>query len=106
VTIAIFQIFDTKLIGFQIARLYRPLEDEMYSDTEDDDPLRGTQLLPTHTRRGLKAPPKSADSLSDVWDEREELFGIGDDEDDDDLESRGAGAPPRTPVPKITITQP
>lgn len=80
----------------------------MYSDAEDDDPLAAMQLLPSH-RPHAKAP-KSADRLSDVWDEREELFGVGDDSDDDEIEAgRSAGTKPQPqsphPIPKITITQ-
>jgi hypothetical protein len=42
-------------------------------------------------------------NLSDVWDEREELFGIGGDSDDED--AAGASAERGRPVtPKITIT--
>lgn len=60
----------------------------------DDDEESGTQLLPTYNKH-LKPPtvngkPNSKGkgraragslSLADVWDEREEVFGVGDDSD-------------------------
>lgn len=92
----------------QIARLYRPLDVDPYSDDEDD-PFVGTALLPTH-RTNLPQIPKPANTktprLDDVWDEQEEPFGIGDDEDEDHDSSTvlRPGPPPQTPVPKILIT--
>ncbi|KAL0578282.1 hypothetical protein V5O48_003693 [Marasmius crinis-equi] len=94
----------------EIARLYRPLDtdDPISDDDEDldgDDEilLSGTQLLPIYRNRGAAAtevsspaqassgPARSAKTnnkdgikLQNVWDEREELFGIGDDDSDDD----------------------
>jgi len=96
----------------EIARLYQPLDSGSMSDLEDDEdgPL-GTQLLPTH--HSPAAAPKSAQKsarLTNVWDEREELFGIGDDEDDEDAATPGSqvGPPPSQPatpnVPKIFVT--
>jgi len=76
----------------EISRLYRPLNMDAMSDEEDEDDLeaRGTQLLPTDTqgRSQNKAsqPSKSSGGpirLADVWDEREELFDIGDSDDED-----------------------
>jgi len=95
----------------EIARLYQPLDSGSMSDLEDDDdPLAGTQLLPTH-HASTPAPKggQKAARLTDVWDEREELFGIGGDSDDEDASTprgRGAGPPPQptTPIPKIFIT--
>jgi len=58
----------------------------------------GTQLLPTHTG-GVPSKAKGrsrADSLAlaDVWDEREEIFDIGDGEDSDtEGPSRGTVKP-------------
>lgn len=96
----------------QIARLYQPLDSGSMSDLEDDeDDLSGTQLLPVHNYPA--AAPKGAQKsvrLTNVWDEREELFGIGDDEDDDPVPTPGgrAGPPPSQPatpnVPKIFVT--
>jgi hypothetical protein len=71
--------------------------------------IRGVPLLPTH-----RQPPKSAASktpsqirLGNVWDESEELFEIGEDEDDgrerrsdDTLRASQAGGV------KITVTSP
>ncbi len=77
----------------------------MLSDEEDEEDV-GTQLLPTHySNSHHKGTANKSIRLADVWDEREELFGIGDDSDDE-----GAGPPPqnhagaRTDVPKITVT--
>ncbi|KAG7098832.1 hypothetical protein E1B28_000736 [Marasmius oreades] len=87
----------------EIARLYRPLDtDEPISETDEDLDaddelvLSGTQLLPLYRTRGAtstEASPaqavgsskgnKDQTKLQNVWDEREELFGIGDDEEDD-----------------------
>ncbi|KAH8119583.1 hypothetical protein DFH11DRAFT_1849351 [Phellopilus nigrolimitatus] len=81
----------------EIARLYRPisldpdaLEDASFDDDED---VGGTLLLPMHRDQRNGEPgtaPKSPGKdrggrirLGDVWDEREELFGIGDSEDED-----------------------
>ncbi|KAJ6596958.1 hypothetical protein DFH09DRAFT_904362 [Mycena vulgaris] len=100
----------------EIARLYQPLDSGSMSDLEDDDDaFAGTQLLPTHhsTVAAPKAGHKST-RLTNVWDEREELFGIGADSDDEDAATpRGRGAPPPPsqpnspngqPVPKIFVT--
>ncbi|KIJ67782.1 hypothetical protein HYDPIDRAFT_173545 [Hydnomerulius pinastri MD-312] len=114
----------------EIARLYRPLDTEETSDVEDysDDESgpSGTQLLPLYNSQAAQGPTKAAPfssnkskaykagRLGDVWDEREELFGIGDDSDPEDEsitprpsqhgngnESSRQGPPP----PKITITR-
>ncbi|EGO00105.1 hypothetical protein SERLA73DRAFT_180538 [Serpula lacrymans var. lacrymans S7.3] len=90
----------------EIARLYRPLDTEsVLSDDEDlseDGSGQGTQLLPTHYvtspigqgkhSASTKGKAYKADRLADVWDEREELFGIGDDSDVED-NSGSSGAP-------------
>ncbi|KAJ7449873.1 hypothetical protein FB451DRAFT_1286834 [Mycena latifolia] len=102
----------------EIARLYQPLDSGSMSDLEDEnDEFAGTQLLPTHHSAAAAAPKgnhKSAARLTDVWDEREELFGIGgdSDEEEDALTPRmRAGPPPAQPdtpngqpVPKIFVT--
>lgn len=97
----------------QIARLYRPLNTSL-SDLEDyDDDEAGTQLLPTHFDNAVNATKGNSHKstrLADVWDEREELFDIGDDSDDENPTPRpaGSGAPHYTakgaPVPSISIT--
>ncbi|KAH7888693.1 hypothetical protein F5I97DRAFT_1854651 [Phlebopus sp. FC_14] len=111
----------------EIARLYRPLETEETSDMDDysdDDGPTATQLLPLHnsqpahgsSRTVYPSRPKAykADRLRDVWDEREDLFDIGD--DDSDFED-GTDTPRPShqqsnqsdehppPPPKITITR-
>lgn len=109
----------------QIARLYRPLNTDDPLDPEDyysDDEAgpSGTQLLPLFnpqpTTSSAKGPLPSrvktpkADRLADVWDEREELFGIGDDSESEDAptagpRSRENRSPQSSPVPTITITR-
>lgn len=106
----------------EIARLYRPLDtdetDGIEDESDDEAGPSGTQLLPLFNPRSTNSSSKSAlpsqakmpkaDRLSDVWDEREELFGIGDDSDLEDT-PRSAGRPDRPPqvgsVPTITITR-
>ncbi|KIK92139.1 hypothetical protein PAXRUDRAFT_591560 [Paxillus rubicundulus Ve08.2h10] len=109
----------------EIARLYRPLDTDESSDAEyysdDEGGPSGTQLLPLFNSQPTDSSAKSpslfkskihkADRLGDVWDEREELFGIGDDSDSEETVTptplhRGHGSPQPGPyVPKITITQ-
>ena len=101
--------FDSRCL--QISRLYRPLDTEAISsdDEEDEGDVGGTQLLPLHYQpraprtpsKGARPGPTKPTRLSDVWDEREELFDIG--EESDDEESRTGGAPP-PPPPKIVVT--
>ena len=122
----------------QIARLYRPVAldaDELsLTESESEDELGGTMLLPTHhdrrsnprtpTSGASSTPGKNANNrirLGDVWDEREELFGIGDRDSDggNDIEetrrgntsrpprpSQGSGTttPQQTTGPKIIVT--
>lgn len=99
----------------EIARLYRPLEMDDISDADDasdGEGPSGTQLLPlySHPSAPSKSKPVKGARLNDVWDEREELFDIGDDSGEED----GAGTPrphhegfqdvPSPPPPKIIIT--
>lgn len=99
----------------EIARLYRPLETDYISDADnasDDEGMSGTQLLPLYSHPSVtsKSKPTKVAHLNDVWDEREELFDIGDDSGEED----GAGTPrpqhessqdgPPLPPPKIIIT--
>ncbi|KAH9985791.1 hypothetical protein BJV74DRAFT_775446, partial [Russula compacta] len=90
----------------EISRLYRPLSASNSSlnlDSEEEDES-GTQLLPLHNKPDT--PPSALSphnknkgkgrvrsgnlALADVWDEREELFGVGnDDEDEEDEEDSG-----------------
>ena len=97
----------------QIARLYRPLNTSL-SDLDDFDDETGTQLLPTHADR---TPPSKGNQykpsrLTDVWDEREEVFDIGGVSDDEDDRIPGpAGSNDDTPryhanggpIPKISV---
>ncbi|KDQ57444.1 hypothetical protein JAAARDRAFT_177585 [Jaapia argillacea MUCL 33604] len=97
----------------EIARLYRPLNgsNESLLSLASDDEDRATPLLPTHSTHQPSPSATGKIRLEDVWDEREEVFGIGDDDDDEpdtgrDFESQrshqaGGGA---TPTPKIVIT--
>ncbi|KAK7035468.1 hypothetical protein VNI00_011761 [Paramarasmius palmivorus] len=119
----------------EIARLYRPLDTDDPVSDEDEDlnaddelVLSGTQLLPmSYQRRQPQTPIQSSratqspaknqtkveNRLKDVWDEREELFGIGDDDSDDDYEEarRRSGAVGETShevheIPKIIVAGP
>nr|VWO98304.1 Zn(2)-C6 fungal-type domain-containing protein [Ganoderma boninense] len=100
----------------EINRLYRPLDTQsMPSDDEEDDDTSGTQLLPLHnTPLASSAKPTTpnrssipkATRLSDVWDEREELFDIGEESDEEDEgPTNGRAGPPPPPPPKIVVTQ-
>ena len=78
------------IYGFQISRLYRPLDTDYVSDDEDEDDLEagGVQLqaTPQHQPKSApanKVPETGTNRLGDVWDEREELFGVGGDSDED-----------------------
>ncbi|SRR6266404_1307250 len=82
-------------------RLYRPLSASnsslnLPSDEEDES---GTQLLPLYNKpetppsalfpqnknkKGKGRARSGSLALADVWDEREELFGVGNDDGDDD----------------------
>jgi len=105
----------------EIARLYRPLDTEDLSeDYSDDEMPAGTQLLPLFSSHGRPNSNKSSSSepqifkgnrLGDVWDEREDLFGIGDDDNnsedghDTPRPSRQAYQPSQSSLPpKIIIT--
>ena len=76
---------------FQISRLYRPLDMDYLSDSEDEGDLEagGVQLQTTSQQQpksssANKIPETGAIRLGDVWDEREELFGVGGDSDEED----------------------
>jgi hypothetical protein len=87
---------------FQIARLYRPLSASASDYSDEEDELSGTQLLPTHNFNTTK-PGKNA-RLADVWDEREELFGVGPDSDDENEREVGTSGPPAPQTPRIVVT--
>jgi hypothetical protein len=94
----------------QIARLYQPLDASLDADAESED----AQLLPLHStnnhgtqggKQGLVSGKGRIElGLGNVWDEREELFSIGENEDEEggldsraDGESEGEGeVPPKT----------
>ncbi|KAH8108001.1 hypothetical protein BXZ70DRAFT_913619 [Cristinia sonorae] len=80
----------------EINRLYRPLNTSVESMSDDEDFESGTQLLPVavdpQQSTSHKAPAK-ASRLEDVWDEREELFDIGEESEDEDNRRN-----PRSPV--------
>ncbi|KAF9650868.1 hypothetical protein BDM02DRAFT_1211069 [Thelephora ganbajun] len=74
----------------EISRLYRPLDTDYLSDGEDEDDLEagGVQLQTASQQQPKsstnKIPETGAIRLGDVWDEREELFGVGRDSDEED----------------------
>jgi hypothetical protein len=68
----------------EIARLYRPLSGSVsdFEEEEGDEHEMGTQLLPTyHAHNNLPLNKKAR--LTDVWDERDDVFDIGADSDDE-----------------------
>lgn len=74
----------------EISRLYRPLDMDYLSDGEDEDDLEGGGVQLQIASQGQpkpfsvsKIPETGAIRLGDVWDEREELFGVGGDSDED-----------------------
>lgn len=90
---------------WQISRLYRPLDTATPFSDDEDEP--GTQLLPTHknsTAQGHKHGQKSL-QLADPWDEREELFGIGNDSDqEEEFHTQSLQTSDGRQVPEITVT--
>jgi len=91
----------------EIARLYRPISTDVASD-DDDDYEAATQLLPTHQGRNFAAPKVAGSKpirLTDVWDEREEVFGIGNESDDDEQTPNTPRHHNGVPVPTISVTQ-
>jgi len=73
----------------EISQLYRPLDTDYLSDGEDEDiEVGGVQLQTTSQSQPKpssvnKIPETGAIRLGNVWDEREELFGVGGDSDED-----------------------
>jgi hypothetical protein len=89
--------------GTQISRLYHPINTEYLSESEDDLEDAGTQLLPTHHHPSKSSKANSTPRrLADVWDEQEEVFGVGADSDEEEVvdppPSDYAGPPPRIVV--------
>ncbi|KAF8894091.1 hypothetical protein BD779DRAFT_1505213 [Infundibulicybe gibba] len=86
----------------EIARLYRPLNSGPLSDSDDDDDA--TQLLPLHTTTSTsKAGNNKTRHLTNVWDEREEVFDIGTDSDDEEAAPSQSHS---SQVPKISVIAP
>jgi hypothetical protein len=90
----------------EIARLYQPLS-ASYSDLDLEDDLEdGTDLLPLHNNDTNAKSTKNS-RVADVWDEREELFNLGDDSDEEYPQRPAASStngPPLPDTPKIVIT--
>ncbi|TFL05724.1 hypothetical protein BDV98DRAFT_560535 [Pterulicium gracile] len=95
----------------EIQRLYQPISTAATSresfDSDDDEAVDATQLLPLHypPRSPAHALSKTG-SLRNVWDAREEIFGIGDSDDGDydgprQSQAKGGDAPD---IPKIHVT--
>ena len=61
----------------------------------------GTQLLPTHhAHNNLGLPPNKKARLADVWDERDEVFDIGADSDEEqDVTGSVSQTQPTQPSP-------
>ncbi|KAI0645916.1 hypothetical protein C8Q79DRAFT_966999 [Trametes meyenii] len=96
----------------EISRLYQPLDPGSMSEDEEDSDVDATQLLPLHyepntPRTPAKSPrpagPSKSVRIADVWDEREELFDIGEESDEDEEPHSRGGPPP--PPPKIVVTR-
>jgi hypothetical protein len=61
------------------------MSDEIGDESEDEG-TSGTQLLPlyaSHPSAPSKAKPIKVNHLNDIWDEREELFGVNDSDEDE-----------------------
>jgi len=90
--------FSSDSIVAQISRLYRPLSatvSEYEIDEDDDDDM---QLLPTHSTYQNKSKVR----LTDIWDEREEPFEIGEDEEEGRQEA--STSRPQPLAPRIVIS--
>jgi len=85
----------------EISRLYQPL-DVIGEDPEDDD---GDDTLPVYYSRnqpGAQIGMNGRRRLSDVWDEREDLFNLGDDDDEEvppEVQSIKSGTAPAGKAP-------
>ncbi|KAF8160753.1 hypothetical protein B0H34DRAFT_350589 [Crassisporium funariophilum] len=92
----------------EIARLYRPLSATVSDMDEDEDDESGTPLLPTHHNTLEPSQFKTnikKSRLADVWDEREELFEIGGDSDDENDHNAAEGmSKPKQQGPRIIVT--
>jgi len=92
----------------EISRLYRPVavdEEEIFSDSDSEASPRHVPLLPTHRPVKPTAPKlQNHIRLNNVWDESDELFNIGE-EDDDDL-PRQSNDTIRAASVKVIVTPP
>lgn len=88
----------------EIARLYRPINTDSLSDDDDDEV--STQLLPIYDGRAGMAPKATSKPtrLTDVWDEREEVFGIVGESDDEEQTLYLPRHHNGVPVPTISVT--
>lgn len=83
----------------QINQLYRPLTGSASSirlDSDDEaDVEAGLQSLPTSPGVNSTGKTRAADALAlaDVWDEREHVFNVGDDDSEDEGTSSKARRP-------------
>ncbi|CDO69211.1 hypothetical protein BN946_scf185042.g113 [Trametes cinnabarina] len=93
----------------EISRLYQPLDTDGLSEDEQDSDVDATQLLPLYHEPRRPSKPNRAGAarkavrIADVWDEREELFDIGDESDEDEEAGSRGGPPP--PPPKIVVSE-
>jgi len=92
----------------EISRLYRPLNTDYLSDSDEEDSaqLLPSHYIPTNVRPGGSKPnvtKPTHNNLNDVWDAREEFFDIGGDSDDE-YTGGASGERGRPVAPKITIS--
>ena len=63
---------------------------------------------PSNAKPGATANKLMSSRMKNVWDEREELFGIGDSDDDEPPAGSGSSGrreQPIGPAPKVIVTQ-
>jgi len=96
----------------EISRLYRPLDataEDAISEDELDTLTSSTLPLYRQTPQSLASPTQpnrmaaAGPRLANVWDSREDLFAVGDDDDEDHREAKG-GASRDTSSPHNTTT--
>jgi len=90
--------FPSDSIVAQISRLYRPLSATVSEYEIDEDEDDDVQLLPTHSTYQNKSKVR----LTDIWDEREDLFEIGEAEEEDRHEA--STSRPQPQAPRIVIS--
>ncbi|TFY62646.1 hypothetical protein EVJ58_g3731 [Rhodofomes roseus] len=97
----------------EISRLYQPLQLDPDQEEDEDIEINATPLLPSHFQSGASRNASKSGStartdvgkvrLDNVWDEGEELFGIGDDTDDEVPQTAKPSSPGA--APKIVVTE-